>query len=91
MDAVIELLNCDEISKIFQLELAVSAAIESVNRKAEIGSLEFDLRAHTLRGGWIDKKALKSKSVPHASMRSVVYGIERHTIVSRDIKVGRDK
>ena len=36
-DAVIALLDCDDISKIFQLELAVSAAIKSVNRKAERG------------------------------------------------------
>ena len=35
MDAVIALLDCDDISKIFQLALAVSAAIESVNRKAD--------------------------------------------------------
>ena len=54
MDAVIALLDCDEISNIFQLALAVSSAIESVNRKSERGSLEFDLKAHTLWGRWID-------------------------------------
>ena len=91
MDAVLALLNCDDCSKIFQLALVASAAIKSVNRKAERGSLEFDLKAHTLRGRWIDDKALKSKSVPLSSMSSVVYGIERHTIVSRAIKVGRGK
>ena len=53
--------------------------------------MEFDLKAHTLRGIWIDKNNLNSKNVPHASMISVVYGIERHTIVSRDIKVGCGK
>ena len=49
MDAVIASLDCDDISNIFQLELAISAVIESVNRKAERGSSEFDLKAHTLR------------------------------------------
>ena len=91
MDAVLALLNCDDCSKIFQLVLVASAAIESVNRKVERGSLEFDLKAHTLRGRWIDDKALKSKSVPLSSTSSVVYGIERHTIVSRAIKVGCGK
>ena len=53
--------------------------------------MEFDLKAHTLQSIWIDEKALKITSVPHASMSSVVYVIERHTIVYRDIKVGRGK
>ena len=35
MDAVNELLYCDDISKIFQFVLALSAAIKSVNRKVE--------------------------------------------------------
>ena len=35
MDAVIALLDCDDISNIFQLALAVSAATKSLNRKAE--------------------------------------------------------
>ena len=53
--------------------------------------MEFDLKAHTLWGRWIDDKALKNKSVPLSSMSSVVFGIERHTIVSRAIKVGCGK
>ena len=50
MDAVIALLGCDDISNIFQLALAVSAAIETVNIKAEIGSLVFYIKTHTLQG-----------------------------------------
>ena len=91
MDVVLALLNCDDCSNIFQLALVASAATKSVNRKSERGSLEFDLKAHTLRGRWIDDKALKSKSVPLSSMSSVVFGIERHTIFPRAIKVGRGK
>ena len=53
--------------------------------------MEFDLKAHTLWGRWIDDKALKNKSVPLSSMSSVVYGIDRHTIISRTIKVGCGK
>ena len=85
------MLDCDNIRNIFQLELAVSASIKSVDRNSDRGSLESDIKSHTLRGRWIDKNSLKSKSVPHASMRSVVYGIERHTIVSRGIKFGCGK
>ena len=50
--------------------------------------MEFDIKSHTIQGRWIDEKSLKSKIVTHASMRSVVYGVERHTNVSHDIKVG---
>ena len=39
MDSVIVLLDCDEISNIFQLALAASNTIKSVNRKAEMRSL----------------------------------------------------
>ena len=56
-----------------------------MNRKAERGS------SHILQGRWIDEKYLKSKSVLHASMSSNVYGIERHTFVSCDIKFGHGK
>ena len=62
------------------MALVASTVIESVNRKKERGFLEFDLKEHTLRGRWIDKKALKIKSMPHDYMISVVYGVERNTI-----------
>ena len=89
MRSLMALMACSDTHEMFDLALGASAAIESVDWKAEIGSLSKERKAKSLAGRWIDGKSGKKNTDVVDSLKAGEFWIERHTIVTSNIKVGR--
>jgi hypothetical protein len=90
MQAIASLVQCQDTKDIFELVLCASAALESVDRKAERGSISYERKSKSLSGRWIDGKPTSSKN-EDGDLCDDECWIERDRIVSCAIKMGHSR